>query len=120
MPIRNFLKTEPRIAPCHDGEGLVKMASIYKKEDFSTPLQFIHYTVLPPKTSIGLHKHGNNEEVYIIIEGSGIMEVDGEKTPVSEGDTILNRPLGSHALYNTSDDNELKILVFEVRMAESS
>ena len=115
MPIKNFLKMEPKLAICHDGEGLVKIVSIYDKEELDTSLQFIHYTVLPPNTSIGLHTHGNDEEFYIIIEGSGIMEVDGQKTHVSKGDTILNKPFGSHALYNTSDEDELKILVFEAK-----
>lgn len=114
MPIRNFLKIEPETAVCHDGEGLVKIASIYDKKDLSTPLQFIHYTVLPPKASIGLHKHGNDEEVYVVLDGSGMIEIDGEKTPVGKGDTLLNKPYGEHALYNTSDKTDLKILVFEV------
>lgn len=114
MQIRNFLQMEPELAVCHDGEGLVKIVSIYDKKDLTTPLQFIHYTVLPPNASIGLHTHGDDEEVYIVIEGSGVMEVDGQKKQVSKGDTILNKPFGAHALYNTSDTEELKILVFEV------
>jgi mannose-6-phosphate isomerase-like protein (cupin superfamily) len=113
--IRNFLKLEPELAVCHDGEGLVKIVSIYDKKDLDTPLQFIHYTTLPPRTSIGLHKHGDDEEVYVILKGTGIMEVDGQKTQVAQGDTILNKPFGSHALYNTSDNDELSILVFEVK-----
>jgi len=115
MGIRNFLKMEPKLSVCHDGEGLIKIVSIFDKQDLNTTLQFIHFTTLPPKTSIGLHKHGNDEEVYVILEGSGVMEVDGQKTHVSQGDTILNKPYGSHALYNTSDTDELKILVFEVK-----
>ena len=114
MPIRNFLEIEPVIAECHDGKGLVEVRSIYAREDFESSMQFIHYTVLPPGSSIGLHPHGNDEEVYVILEGSGIMEVDGKKTLVSRGDTVLNKPYGAHALYNTSDEDELKILVFEV------
>jgi len=114
MPIKNFLKMEPRSAVCHDGDSLVKVVNIYDKKDLTTPLQFIHFTVLPPNTSIGLHTHGNDEEIYVVMEGDGVMEVDGQKVQVSQGDTILNRPFGSHALYNTSDNNDLKILVFEV------
>jgi len=120
MPIKNFLTMEPELAICHDGDGLVKIVSIYDKEDLTTSLQFIHYTVLPPNTSIGLHAHGNDEETYVILEGSGIMEVDGQKTQVGKGDTILNKPFGSHALYNTSDTEALQILVFEVKNKSAS
>jgi len=112
MPIRNFLNIKPEEAVCHDGQGLVKIAGVYAEDDFKSGLRFIHFTTLPPNATIGLHKHENDEEVYVILEGNGVMEVDGEKTPVSRGDTILNRPFGTHALYNTSDVEELKILVF--------
>ena len=120
MTIRNFLKMDPKLEICHDGEGLIKIVSIYDKQDLTTPLQFIHFTVLPPNTSIGLHTHGNDEEFYIILEGSGIMEVDGQKSQVGKGDAIINKPFGSHALYNTSDSDDLKILVFEVKNESSS
>ena len=115
MPIKNFLKMKPKVAVCHDGEGLINVVSIFDKEDLDTPLQFIHFSTLPPNTSIGLHKHGDDEEVYVILEGTGVMEVDGQKTQVTQGDTILNKPYGAHALYNTSDNADLKILVFEVK-----
>ena len=116
MPIKNFLKMEPKLSVCHNGEGLIKIVNIFDKDDFATSLQFIHFTVLPPTTSIGFHTHGNDEEIYIVMEGSGTMETDGKKTYVSAGDMILNKPYGSHALYNTSESEELKILVFGVKI----
>jgi len=115
MSIKNYLEIEPELSICHDGEGLIKIVSIFDKKELSTPLQFMHFTVLPPKTSIGLHEHGDDEEIYVVLEGTGLMEVGGHKTQVSPGDTILNKPFCSHALYNTSDIDELKILVFEVK-----
>ena len=114
MIIKNFLEMEPIKDVCHDGEGLIKIISVFDKE-FTTPLQFLHYTVLPPLTSIGAHKHGDDEEIYIILEGSGIMEVDGVKRDVKKGDVILNRPFGTHALRNTSESDELIILVIEAK-----
>ena len=98
---------------CHGGEGTVKVARIFEK--FETPIQFFHYTILPPGSSIGVHKHGDNEEFYTVLEGSGEMEVDGEKQAVSAGAVIKNKPFGTHGLKNTSDTEDLKILVFEVK-----
>ena len=111
---RNFLELKLNSEVSHDGEGMIKFVNLFNKEEFNSALQFIHYAVLPPKTSIGLHTHGDDEEVYIILEGTGVMEVDGEKANVGKGDTIINKPFGTHALYNTSE-SELKILVFEVK-----
>lgn len=68
---------------------------------------------MPAGTSIGDHKHGDDEELYIVLEGSGVMLVDGEIKEVHAGDIIVNKPFGSHALNNNSNA-DLKILVMEV------
>ena len=112
MPIENFLNAQPAESVCHDGEGLVKIANLFNGY-FHSSLQLLHYTVLPPHSSIGMHTHGDDEEIYIILEGSGVMDVDGENVPVKKGDVILNRPFGTHALRNHSDSEELKLLVVE-------
>ena len=41
--------------------------------------------------------------------------VEGIGHPVCTGDVIKNEPFGTHGLRNTSDKEELKILVFEVK-----
>ena len=57
--------------------------------------------------------HQNSEEIYVILEGKGIMSINGEEHEVAAGDIILNKPYWSHGLENNSD-TDLKILVFEV------
>ena len=111
--IKNFLEAVPTIENCHDGIGKIKVADLF--ESFDTSMQFFHYTVLPIGTSIGLHKHGNDEEFYVILEGDGEMELDDTLHIVKTGDIIKNRPFGSHSLKNISESNELRILVFEVK-----
>ncbi|OAM28182.1 MULTISPECIES: cupin domain-containing protein [Eikenella] len=62
----------------------------------------IGWLTLPPGASIGLHKHTNNEDVYLIVEGRGtFMGTDGKEVPVSAGDITIARPGQSHALKNT-------------------
>ena len=114
--IKNFYKIEPKYdESCHDGEGVIRITDIFHSEGFATKMQFMHYTVLPPSTSIGSHAHGDDEEFYIILEGVGEMEIEGIGHPVCAGDVIKNEPFGTHGLRNTSDTVELKILVFEVK-----
>lgn len=112
--IRNFQNAPSTWGAAHDGNGRVKNALLYDDTDFSTNLRFVIYTELPPGTSIGYHTHGNDEEVYVILEGRGTMTIDGEAHDVRAGDVILNKPYGSHGLENTSG-TVLKILVFEVQ-----
>jgi len=112
--IRNFYEINPKSENnCHDGEGIIKVVEIF--DSFATKMQYFHYTVLPPGTSIGVHRHENDEEFYVVLEGFGEMEVDGVKRSVSAGDVIMNKPFGTHGLKNTSGSVDLKILVFEVK-----
>ena len=111
--IKNIYSMKPNpVSNCHDGEGTISVVDIF--DGFTTKMQFFHHTVLPPGTTIGSHKHGNDEEFYVVLEGSGEMELDGSKQLVSAGDVIMNKPYGTHGLRNTSTTDELKILVFGV------
>jgi mannose-6-phosphate isomerase-like protein (cupin superfamily) len=112
MIIKNFLEAEYKIKGCHEGEGLVKDVPIFTREDLKSKLRFVTYMEIPPKSSIGYHKHGENEEVYVILEGMGVMKGEGIEKKVTKGDVVLNQAFQSHGLTNDSEE-ELKILVFE-------
>lgn len=112
--IRNFLSAPSRQEVAHAGHGMVRNTLVYGDTDFHSNLRFVIYSELKPGTSIGYHTHENNEEVYVILEGRGVMTINGEAQEVSAGDVILNKPYWSHGLENNSD-NDLKILVFEVQ-----
>lgn len=44
------------------------------------------------------HSHKMNEEVYIVVSGSGMFHVDGEEFPVREGSAIRVAPEGVRTL----------------------
>ena len=102
---------------CHGGKGMIKQSFPFRGDDLESALKFITYSVLPPGTSIGIHTHGRDEEVYCILEGKGTMHLDGENRPVEKGDIILNRPRGTHGLENTGEE-DLLVLVFESAFEE--
>jgi mannose-6-phosphate isomerase-like protein (cupin superfamily) len=98
----------------HHGDGDIRFARIAATGDTQGACNFIDLAVLPPGTSIGRHRHGaDEEEFYLVLNGSGRMHRDGEEFPVAPGDLIRNRPGGSHGLVNTGPD-DLRIFVFEV------
>jgi mannose-6-phosphate isomerase-like protein (cupin superfamily) len=113
MILRNFLKTPPVAMNAQGGKGDIRSVFLYTQADFETPLRFIIYSELSPGQSIGLHQHGQDEEVYVILEGHGHMTVNGQPCPVEAGDVLLNKPGWSHSLENTSQVT-LRLLVFEV------
>ena len=97
---------------CHNGKGAISFREIFDKNDFKSSLQFLHETSIMPNSTIGYHKHSGNEEIYYIVEGKGLMEVDGEEKVVGHGDAVITHSGSSHGLKNIGD-KELKILVFE-------
>lgn len=113
MKMANYLEKEPKLTKSHNGNGLLKDVVLFQDEDFQSNIRFFRYMVLPANTSIGFHKHGDNEELYIILKGNGLMKVNDEEFEVKPGDVIINQPFDSHGLTNTSDC-DMEILVFEV------
>ncbi len=116
MLVRNFYSMPSESGPSHDGVGDVRNVYVYNAGDFDTPLRFVIYCELEPGRSIGVHRHGANEEVYVILEGRGWMTVNGEEREVVPGDVLLNKPNWEHGLENRSE-GLLKILVFEAALA---
>ncbi|WP_197035413.1 Gfo/Idh/MocA family oxidoreductase [Paenibacillus sp. UNC451MF] len=114
MIVRNYLEAEfgePGVS--HHGKGLTYGKRLFSKDDFDTPIMFLGYSEIPPGASIGYHGHREDEEVYIILEGTGIMTVNGEQRQVKAGDIILNKPWWKHGLENNSDQ-PLRSIIFEV------
>jgi mannose-6-phosphate isomerase-like protein (cupin superfamily) len=54
------------------------------------------------------HYHAESEEIYVVLEGYGEMEIEGERRPVGPGDTILIPPGAWHQL--RAQDGPLRIL----------
>jgi mannose-6-phosphate isomerase-like protein (cupin superfamily) len=97
----------------HGGEGSIGFRRVFDRADFAGPLHFVDYAVLPPGASIGRHTHGRDEELYLVLEGSGTMHLDGQEFRVGPGSVILNRAGGTHGLRNDSDA-PLRLFVVEV------
>jgi len=97
----------------HGGEGEIFCHRPFSSDVFEGPWNFVDYAVLPPGTSIGRHRHGDNEELYLVLEGSGTMHLDGRDFRVEAGVVVVNRRGGTHGLRN--DGNEpLRLFVVEV------
>ena len=65
--------------------------------------------ILEPGKSTIEHYHPKTEEIYYVLEGKGLMKIDGEKQAVSKGDGIVILPGKKHKLWNTGN-TELIIL----------
>ncbi len=69
----------------------------------SAGLEMSLNVVLPGQGMPFLHKHRQNEEVYVVVGGLGQFLVDGECIDVAEGSVLRISPPAARAWRNNSD-----------------
>ena len=57
------------------------------------------------------HKHKQNEEIYLFIQGRGEFQIDGKVFPVNEGTAIRVDPDGERTLRNISEEDLIYIVI---------
>jgi len=77
------------------------------REYFHTPVQSLAEATLEPGQSTERHYHRLAEEIYLIIEGAGSLEVDGDTAQVAAGEAILIPPGAWHELTAGTDGVKL-------------
>jgi predicted dehydrogenase/mannose-6-phosphate isomerase-like protein (cupin superfamily) len=115
--VRFSAEHEP-LTGCHGGVGTLQHRQLLSAADFAGPIRFVNHTVLPPGTSIGAHRHGADEELYLVLSGNGLMTADGRQFRVQAGDVVVNQPYGEHGLVNDGPQ-DLALVVIEVGLVES-
>lgn len=103
----------------HGGRGRIAFRRLFDRAAFAAPINFVDYAVVPPRSSIGLHRHGANEEIYLVLSGRGRMRRDDADFAVGPGSVVVNRPGGRHGLVNTGR-RDLRLFVVEVALAPPS
>lgn len=89
------------------GVGLNHGLFAYTRTDATANMVIkeIGWMTLEPGSSIGMHKHENNEDVYVITKGTGtFVNSKGEEIAVGPGDITIARAGDSHALKNTGKE----------------
>ena len=101
----------------HGGFGIIEFRRLLKAFDFQTPVDFVDYTVIPPGSTIGAHKHVGNEEIYFIVEGRPWINVDGDGRRLEPRGIAVVRSGQTHQLVNDTNDR-VAIFVVQVRLAD--
>ena len=79
------------------------------RELLATPNQSLAEATLAAGQATQRHYHAETEEIYVVLTGSGQMEVDGDRSRVGPGDAILIPPGAWHQL-RADESDELRIL----------
>ncbi|HXV57621.1 MAG TPA: cupin domain-containing protein [Gaiellaceae bacterium] len=71
--------------------------------------QSLAEATLAPGESTRRHYHARTEEIYVVLEGSGELEVEGERADVGPGDAVLIPPGARHQI-RAAGEGELRFL----------
>jgi mannose-6-phosphate isomerase-like protein (cupin superfamily) len=88
------------------------MGKVFLKALLGLTAMEISFGVLPAQASMPfLHRHRENEEVYLFVGGRGQVQIDGEVLDVEEGTAVRVAPEGVRAWRNTSSEDLLYIVI---------
>ncbi len=96
-------------------QGNVRWRTLFSADRTPTNSLTCGIAELPPNTLsvASLHRHGP-AEVYHILSGSGVVNVDGAETPVEAGMAVFIPSDTEHGLRNTGDSTLRLFYVFAV------
>lgn len=65
---------------------------------------------IPAGVTVKKHYHLESEETYHIVQGSGIMHLDGEEAPMESGQAVAIIPGQWHSIHNPNETDLVMIV----------
>jgi mannose-6-phosphate isomerase-like protein (cupin superfamily) len=87
----------------HPPSGLSLVKRFLKQEMGLTGMEISANSMRPGEALPFRHRHEQNEEVYIFLDGEGEFEADGQMIPIRPGTVIRCAPGSSRAWRNTGE-----------------
>lgn len=87
------------------GPGEVEIRHYLNKDEFGARCRLCAELVLSPGSGIGEHQHVDEDEVFIIQRGRGVVTDGGKEAEVVAGDSILTGKGASHSIKNTGNED---------------
>lgn len=85
------------------GPGEVKIRHHLNKEEINARCRLCAELILAPGAGIGEHQHIDEDEIFIIQKGRGVVVDGGKEFEISAGDSILTGKGASHSIKNTGN-----------------
>ena len=94
----------------HGGVGTTQWKGFMPAVAMSTCCESFATLRLPPGAAIGEHQHGESEEIYFVVSGTGVVSQDGNEVEVVPGDLVMTPAGQQHGIAN-NDDEDLQLVV---------
>lgn len=93
------------------GSGSVTLTHCFKPDEFNAPVRLCSRLLIPAGAGIGMHDHITEDEVYVVVKGTGLLDEGSGKKTISAGDAVLTGRGGRHAVENPGPE-PLELLAF--------
>lgn len=97
--IRNLSEEPWQQFPGHFGSALSK-ALVHPETTGSRQIDY-RISTYQPMAYVERHEHKVQEQVYHVLDGEGLMEINGKNTVVRKNDVIFLPPGVPHSIQNT-------------------
>ena len=97
--IKNIAETPWRQFPDHFGGALSK--PLVMPETMHSKHLDYRISMYQPMAHVARHKHAVQEQIYHVLEGEGLMEIDGKNHVVRKHDVIYLPPGVDHSISTT-------------------
>ncbi len=86
------------------GEGKVRIEKLWEPgKELKARTRLFARLVIEPGSSIGFHRHENEEEVFVIIKGEAELDDNGKISRLKAGDSILTGGGAGHSIKCVGD-----------------
>ncbi len=106
-------------------EGKIEVKQDYSKriifspQDFIQPGHQLQIVTIPPGSKQRMHVHAKQTEVFYILEGETIININGIDYLARPGDAFICEPGDKHFLWNKTN-KDFKLVVFKIDKDEAS
>ncbi len=92
--------------------GMSVPGKVFLAESLGASGMEASFQVMPPNAGMPFfHRHRRNEELYIVLKGTGEFDIDGDVIPVKEGSVVRIAPDGSRSWKNTGNEAMIMLCV---------
>jgi mannose-6-phosphate isomerase-like protein (cupin superfamily) len=85
------------------GNGSVRIEHFWKEDELKGKTRLFAKLTLEPGAGIGFHDHMDEEEVFVVIRGKGLVTDADRQVVLEPGDTILTGDGAGHAVESVGD-----------------
>lgn len=82
------------------GKGTIQFTKIFDDSEMAQKCRLFSKISVPVGSSIGMHAHINEEEIYFILSGIGEINDNGNKKELKQGDASITGKDGEGAMHS--------------------